>query len=311
MKCPVCKCDNPESQRTCRVCGERLIAEPVHAEGLLKTVPGKPGTIEELNEDQVFEFSCKAAIAMQSLNENIEKNKKVVNRAIYSDEEFISNYIQRNFRKTSTGTNILLGLLSGFLAFVMDNLIFVGLLKNSKNDSPMISVVVIIFFGVFFWLFKRLMNTMQYNKVRACGESLLPNYRTTRQTFYEREKPEAIKAIENDKQEVKKIENILKQLSNRRNCLPQEYYGCAGELLYLYQIKRADNLKEAINVWETMQFQIRQAEMMQEISDQVEYNKKMLARAEEYARQAAADAERAADNAETASWLSMLDLLSD
>lgn len=263
--------------------------------------------IDSDDDNSVFQNSCKVAIIINTLKERISKNANLANTSYFNDHEFIVNYQENNYVSASTFTNILIGIIA--LAFTIFFLtIFWGMVIKGDVSSFIGFIVIIIWLGLIF-LIELIIKKIKMHKLLKDAVCLLPKYRNERDNFYNNRKPALMAQIKDDNDVLNQANDYLKSISNNRNCITKEYYQCAGELLYLYKVKRADNLKEAINVWENIQFQLRQAEVLSEISATVEYNTKLAQQACEYARQAAIDADYASTSSDINSLMLYLNLI--
>lgn len=256
-----------------------------------------------INDDTAFERSCMVAVIRNDLITKLQESQNLVYNVNYvNDEEFVSDYVKRNYVGNSS-------LFNGIVAFFTIGFSPWILMPFSSQLGESYGTAWLLLAAAIFGTVKYISKKIKKANLKSEAESLLPQYRSERDDYFRVKRPEALKAIEIYPKNIEKVTNFLLEISSKyRESIPEKYYPCAGELLYLYKTKRADNLKEAINLWENIQFQMRQAEAVDAISNQVKANMLLAEEARDYAMQAAEDARRAAIDAESASWYSYYNL---
>lgn len=258
--------------------------------------------------------SCRIAMKRKEFLDGYHALSASINRNFLSDNQFVKNYVDSNYKPMSKFAKYFLGYVfcsMGMGAGLMLSVVHFGTITVESFITGFLGIVLgIIVTAIIYEATCSSKKKKTYEE--ACER--LKGYQKERDTFLNDTKPKTEYRMGLLKALIDKIEECLTIYENsNRNSLPRQYWCYAAEILNIYESRRADNLKEALAVLENDNHQQRmefEMEMqMDQINSELRYASSVAESTNEYARQALAEAERANKNAETALFMQFLDTL--
>lgn len=273
-------------------------------------------------EESVFPQSCRVACLKLQLENQINADSKICNAVYLDDESYKKKCLENHEKKDmhiavrailsfilgGIASTIITLPISLFFSHDMDSLTTFAQ-TNVKGMLTLAGVVgfvrLVIRIAATVWIWK--MSNDFYKKRQEKGiqeeiEAMLPQYREEREAN-ERWKPGAAENISKNKQALNVVQQYLVFLCQNREAIPEAYWQYGGEFLYLFSTRRADNVKEAINLWEEILHQERMEAEQRRQGMVIDNTNQLAAEARAYAQSAAiASAISAINSSEAASY---------
>lgn len=270
-------------------------------------------------EESVFPQSCRVACLKLQLERQINADSQLCN-AVYLDDESYRKKCLENYEKKDMHIAVR-AILSFFLGSIAAGIITLPISLFFAHDMEglanfaetnlngmlalsgvvgFVSLVIRIAATVWIWIMSNnFYKKRQEKKIKQEIEAMLPQYRTEREQN-ERWKPGAAENISKNKQALNVVQQYLVFLCQNREAIPEAYWQYGGEFLYLFSTRRADNVKEAINLWEELLHQERMEAEQRRQGMVIDNTNQLAAEARAYAQSAAISSAIAAINSSEA-----------
>lgn len=330
MFCTKCGTDNGESNdiRFCIKCGNpftNVLNAPVAASNPISTQNTQnTQTSEELLgaenvkflsdygipvDESPFVTSCRIAFFKNRVEEQLDHDKAILNGNYMSNAEYSRKFFQNNKmtflqKQQYLGYGWLIKRAIVLLIIIASSVVIciinalceaAGIEVTLDTAIYFLLVPVVLYIGFYNWIVKY--------KLKQVLNSELAEYSSWRESC-KKEMPDAKVRCSRNEVLVPKIDACLNSICVDRSTIPEAYWGYGGEFLYLYTTRRADNVKEAINIWEQVLHQMRVEEEQRRqgivMENRLDNITNIAMEAREYARNAeiaACAATAAADSA--------------
>lgn len=270
-------------------------------------------------EESVFPQSCRVACLKLQLERQINADSQLCNAVYLDDESYRKKCLENHEKKdmhiaVRAILSFFLGSIAAGIITLPISLFFARDMEGLANFAEtnlngmlalsgvvgFVSLVIRIAATVWIWIMSNnFYKKHQEKKIKQEIEAMLPQYREEREQN-ERWKPGAAENISKNKQALSVVQQYLVFLCQNREAIPEAYWQYGGEFLYLFSTRRADNVKEAINLWEELLHQERMEAEQRRQGMVIDNTNQLAAEARAYAQSAAISSAIAAINASEA-----------
>lgn len=217
-----------------------------------------------------FETSAKLCVLRESLIERLSDVNRKIDQSYDDDDSFYNQTLQRVTPNTFDRYAFLY-LIFWALAVSVAISTFAVYGKNQSNAAGGAAFII----GTAITLCVRwVISKIEKNIGQTRAKELLSTYQQER-AEYDRQLPQWESDAAHLTDEIKRVTDVLSELIHQGG-IPHDYWEKAAQLWHLVEIHRAESLKEAINVYEDIQWKMRMIGIAQSTKDEVARMQKRL-----------------------------------